>query len=102
MAAGFGAALVMVRRTHAVGAVPPPGMNGGPVIAKGRSTSWPYGGNYSACRYSPLDQINPDNVAKLIKAWTFHTGDLPNDQNGAETTPLKVGDTFYLCTPKNI
>ena len=68
---------------------------------------WPaYGGSYSARRYSPLDQINRDNVAKLTKVWTFHTGDLPNDRThntyGAETTPLKVGDTLYLCTPKNM
>ncbi|WP_456639671.1 membrane-bound PQQ-dependent dehydrogenase, glucose/quinate/shikimate family [Bradyrhizobium sp. USDA 10063] len=68
---------------------------------------WPvYGGSNSARRYSPLDQINHSNVANLTKVWTFHTGDLPNDDTrgtyGAETTPLKVGDLLYLCTPKNI
>lgn len=68
---------------------------------------WPaYGGTYSARRYSPLEQITPQNVAQLRRAWTFHTGDLPNERTkntyGAETTPLKIGDTLYLCTPKNI
>ncbi|SPL62641.1 Broad-specificity glycerol dehydrogenase, subunit SldA [Ochrobactrum soli] len=68
---------------------------------------WPaYGGTYSARRYSPLEQITPQNVAQLQRAWTFHTGDLPNERTkntyGAETTPLKIGDTLYLCTPKNI
>jgi quinoprotein glucose dehydrogenase len=68
---------------------------------------WPaYGGSYSARRYSPLDQINRGNVAKLTKVWTFHTGDLPDkrteDMYGAETTPLKIGSSLYLCTPKNI
>jgi len=67
---------------------------------------WPvYGGSTAARRYSPLDQINRDNVAKLARAWTFHTGDLPSEaaQNtyGAENTPLKVGDLLYVCTPKD-
>ena len=70
-------------------------------------SDWPaYGGSYGARRYSPLTRINRQNVARLTRAWTFHTGDLPNERTGdtyaAETTPLKVGDTVYLCTPKNI
>ncbi|MQT13800.1 membrane-bound PQQ-dependent dehydrogenase, glucose/quinate/shikimate family [Segnochrobactrum spirostomi] len=68
---------------------------------------WPaYGGTYAARRYSPLTQINRGDVGRLEKVWTYHTGDLPNDRTkntyGAETTPLKVGDTLYLCTPKSI
>ena len=68
---------------------------------------WPaYGGTYAAQRYSALDQITPENVARLERAWVFHTGDLPSaeakDKYGSENTPLKVGDTLYLCTPKSI
>ena len=64
---------------------------------------WPaYGGTYSARRYSPLTQINRDNVGELERAWTFRTGDTPEEKWGAETTPLKVGDTVYLCTARNI
>jgi len=68
---------------------------------------WPaYGGSASARRYSPLSQINRGNVSKLARSWTFHSGDLPNERlknsYSAETTPIKVGDTLYLCTPKNI
>lgn len=69
---------------------------------------WPaYGGTYSARRYSPLAEINAGNVGKLKRAWIIHTGDMPRDKfaqgtYGAETTPLKVGDTLYLCTPMNI
>ncbi|MET4216571.1 quinoprotein glucose dehydrogenase [Bradyrhizobium sp. LB14.3] len=68
---------------------------------------WPaYGGSYSARRYSALDQIKASNVGKLTKVWTFHTGDLPTKNTkgtyGAENTPLKVGDTLYVCTPKNL
>lgn len=66
-----------------------------------------YGGTHGAQRYSTLAQITPQNVGRLRRAWLFHTGDLPDTpearkQYGAETTPLKVGDTLYLCTPKNI
>ncbi|MEA3542770.1 MAG: membrane-bound PQQ-dependent dehydrogenase, glucose/quinate/shikimate family [Pseudomonadota bacterium] len=69
---------------------------------------WPaYGGTYSARRYSPLAQITPDNVGQLKRAWAIHTGDLPSSPDvrntyGAETTPLKIGDTLYLCTPKSM
>ena len=39
---------------------------------------WPaYGGTHEATRYSPLDQITPDNVGQLEKIWEFRTGDLP-------------------------
>jgi len=63
---------------------------------------WPaYGGTYSARRYSPLTQINTDNVRRLERAWTFRTGDLPETRWGAETTPLKIGDTLYLCTARS-
>ncbi|REN05538.1 membrane-bound PQQ-dependent dehydrogenase, glucose/quinate/shikimate family, partial [Mycobacterium tuberculosis] len=56
-----------------------------------------YGRNNAATRFSPLQQITPDNVAKLEQAWLFRTGDLPEKRWGAETTPLKVGDSLYLC-----
>ena len=70
---------------------------------------WPaYGGSYHAQRYSPLTQITPENVGKLERVWSLHTGDLPGDRPGAqdkyasENTPLKVGDTLYICTGKNM
>ncbi len=71
-------------------------------------TDWPaYGGSYAAQRYSPLGQITPANVSKLRRAWTYHTRDMPEgdpteSKYGAETTPLKVGDTLYLCSATNI
>ena len=68
---------------------------------------WPaYGGTYSSRRYSPLAQITPDNVGRLERAWVFETGDLPapdaENKYGAETTPLKVGNTLYLCSATNV
>ena len=65
-----------------------------------------YGGTYGARRYSALNQITPENVSNLKPVWTLHTRDLPSERAknkyGAETTPLKIGDSLYLCTPKNI
>ena len=62
-----------------------------------------YGGTQAGQRYSPLDQITPDNVKQLKVAWTYHTGDVrgPNDpgETTYEVTPLKIDDTVYLCTP---
>ena len=31
----------------------------------------------------------------------FRTGDMPEERWGAETTPLKIGDTLYLCTGRS-
>jgi quinoprotein glucose dehydrogenase len=105
-AGGFAADAVFMGPV-AVGGFPPPAgtMTDPSPLQTGKD--WPaYGGSHSARRYSPLTQINRDNVARLTRAWTFHTGDLPNERTrdvyAAETTPLKVGDTLYLCTPKNI
>jgi len=51
--------------------------------------------DYSATRYSKLDQINTKNVGKLRVAWTFSTGVL----RGHEGSPLVIGDVMYLHTP---
>jgi quinoprotein glucose dehydrogenase len=64
---------------------------------------WPaYGGTYGAQRFSSLTQIDRDNVGQLERAWEYRTGDLPLERWGAETTPLKIGDTVYLCSARNI
>ncbi|MFI3037801.1 glucose/quinate/shikimate family membrane-bound PQQ-dependent dehydrogenase [Atlantibacter hermannii] len=64
---------------------------------------WPAYGRYQeGQRYSPLKQINADNVHQLKEAWSFQTGDvkMPNDPGEItnEVTPIKVGDTLYLCS----
>jgi PQQ-dependent dehydrogenase (methanol/ethanol family) len=51
--------------------------------------------DYSATRYSKLDQINTKNVGNLRVAWTFSTGVL----RGHEGSPLVVGSTMWLHTP---
>src|SRR5215510_15771637 len=51
--------------------------------------------DYSATRYSALDQVNTKNVSNLKVAWTFSTGVL----RGHEGSPLVVGSTMFLHTP---
>lgn len=64
-----------------------------------------YGRTPYGQRYSPLDQIDTGNVANLKVAWQYQTGDvkLPDDvgETTYQVTPLKVGETLYLCTPHN-
>lgn len=68
---------------------------------------WPfYGHDAGGTRYSPLTQINRDNVSALQVAWTFRTGDISDGRDGRmrsgfETTPLLVDETLYLTTPFN-
>ena len=35
-----------------------------------------YGGDAGGMRYSPAQQITPENVDQLIRAWTYRTGEL--------------------------
>jgi len=53
------------------------------------------GKDFSATRYSALDEINVANVGQLRPTWTFSTGVL----GGHEGQPLVVGDTMYVVTP---
>ena len=54
-----------------------------------------WGRTYDGQRYSPLDQINKENVGGLQVAWTFSTGVLRGHEGG----PLVIGDTMWVHTP---
>lgn len=67
------------------------------------AADWPaYGRTQGGVRYSPLTQINDQNVKDLKVAWTFRTGDLKTANDSGETTnqvtPIKVGNNMYMCT----
>jgi PQQ-dependent dehydrogenase (methanol/ethanol family) len=51
--------------------------------------------DYANTRFSPLEQINKDNVGDLQVAWTFSTGVL----RGHEGAPLVIGNLMYVHTP---
>lgn len=57
-----------------------------------------YGGNYSAHRFSALDQINRQNVKQLTPVWLFNTGEL---RGGLNATPIVMDGVMYLMGPMN-
>lgn len=73
---------------------------------------WP---NYASApgggHYSNADQITPDNVHALEKAWQYRSGDVREGQSlggkrglpssSWQITPLLVEDTLYACTAFN-
>src|SRR5690606_74691 len=50
-----------------------------------------HGRTYSEQRYSPLQQIDRDNVRRLGVAWEFETGSM----RGLEATPLVIDGVMY-------
>lgn len=64
------------------------------------SPNWPNVGNdKSGTRFSPLDQINCQNVAKLQVAWTYKVDDAdPSKNTTIECTPLTIDGVLYLTT----
>ena len=57
-----------------------------------------FGGNYTNQRHSPLTQINPGNVNRLVPQWTFQTATLGNFQ----TTTLVRDNVLYVTGPQNV
>ncbi|MBY6208835.1 MULTISPECIES: glucose/quinate/shikimate family membrane-bound PQQ-dependent dehydrogenase [Halomonas] len=77
-----------------------------PDLGDSPEASWhAYGRNNLGQRYSPLNQITPENVGDLELAWQYQTGDLKGPDDVGETTyeatPLKIGNGLFLCTPHN-
>ncbi len=55
-----------------------------------------YGGDAGSTRYSPLDQINRDNVADLQVAWRWRADNFgPQPEFNYRTTPLMVDGVLY-------
>ena len=52
-------------------------------------------GNYQGWSYSPLSQINAENVKRLIPVWTFSTG----VDSGHEAPPLVNNGMMFIATP---
>jgi quinoprotein glucose dehydrogenase len=71
--------------------------------AQSSSTEWrAYGYDALGSRYSPLTQINRENVSRLQVAWTYNSGEpLPtrDRRRSLEVTPLVVEGVMYISTP---
>ena len=64
-----------------------------------------YGGTYASARYSPLAQIDRDNVQQLRVAWRWRSPDhdvmarvSSIETYANEATPLMVGGVLYVST----
>ena len=65
------------------------------VAAEGRPGDWlTYGRTYEEQRFSPLDQINVENVSELAVDWVY---DLQADR-GTEATPIVVDGVIYATS----
>ncbi|HZV24584.1 MAG TPA: PQQ-binding-like beta-propeller repeat protein, partial [Luteimonas sp.] len=81
----------MLLAGSAASAAPPP-----PTPAAASDGNWTMpAGNYASTRFSPLDQVNGNNVGKLKVEFTFSTG----VNRGQEAAPIVVGNTMYIVTP---
>lgn len=70
-------------------------------IADGAEEWRAYAGSNLGRRHSSATQITPANVNRLREAWRHRSGDLPPNERvffSSQNTPLKVGDSLYLCT----
>lgn len=54
-----------------------------------------YGGQKAEDHYSPLRQINTENVASLKEVWRYDAG----EKGGLQANPLVVGRTLYAYSP---
>ena len=54
-------------------------------------------GTYNGWGYSPLDQINTRNVARLRPVWSFKTG----QDRTHQAAPVVNGGVMFVTTPNN-
>jgi quinohemoprotein ethanol dehydrogenase len=67
--------------------------------AQNEASEWlTYGRDYAEQRFSPLNQINTNNVTDLGVAWTYDTGEV----RGHEASPLVKDGVMYFTLPWSI
>jgi alcohol dehydrogenase (cytochrome c) len=59
-----------------------------------------YSGDYTGRRHSPLTQITPENVQRLVAQWTFQADTMPLGR-GFEGTPLMHDGILYISGNNN-
>jgi quinoprotein glucose dehydrogenase len=67
--------------------------------ASAADVGWPVNGGPDNIRYSPLTQINRDNVAQLKVAWSYDSHDAFKDSE-MQSNPIVVDGVLYATTPK--
>jgi membrane-bound PQQ-dependent dehydrogenase (glucose/quinate/shikimate family) len=79
------------------------------ISCNGWTQEWrSYGGDSGGTRFSPLRQINRQNVSALKRTWAYHTGEVDRQNETDrhqiapfETTPIVVNGMLFLTTPSN-
>lgn len=67
-------------------------------LAKPEAGNWlQWRGNYSGWGYSPLDQINAENVKELVPVWSLSTGMM----EGHQAPPMVNNGVMFVSTPQN-
>src|SRR5712672_3445036 len=61
-------------------------------------SAWPINGGVDNIRYSPLTQINRDNVSTLQVAWTYDSHDAFKASE-MQSNPVVVDGVLYATTP---
>jgi alcohol dehydrogenase (cytochrome c) len=97
LAAGAAIVSAMLAATPPAWAVAPP--MPGPAGGEADPNNWTqYHRTSNAWRYSPLEQINKDNVKRLKAAWIHQPGDITA---GLISTPLVKDGVMYYVAPNN-
>ena len=68
------------------------------LTAAQRDVEWPMHGGVDNIRYSPLTQINRENVTSLRVAWTYDSHDAFKGSE-MQSNPVVVDGTLYATTP---
>ena len=76
----------------------------GPACRTNSDHDWPvYKADAYSTSYSPLDQLNKSNVARLRLVWTFDPGDsIPGDRPASsECNPIEIDNTLYFTSGRH-
>ncbi|HVT34281.1 MAG TPA: PQQ-dependent dehydrogenase, methanol/ethanol family [Nevskiaceae bacterium] len=88
------AALAAIISVLAVQAAQATTIDNAALTGAGDGSNWPeFGGQFSEQRYSPLDQVNKDNVKRLGLAWSMEVPDVWN----VSSAPVEVDGTLYFA-----
>lgn len=74
-------------------------------VQKNPAADWPmYNRDLGSTRFSPLNQINTRNVARLTQAWSYKVGknSTTGITGGTEFTPIVVNGTMYVATNRSV
>src|SRR5215210_1992909 len=68
-------------------------------VAKGAGEDWlTYAGTYSGWRYSPLTQINAENVSSVVPKWVYHVP----QARGLRSSPIVYQGVLYITNSNSV